>query len=241
MRRILSLTLVVALIVPVLFAQGKRYQVFGVAFYNLENLFDTINNNGSYDLEFSPQGSRNWTGKKYWSKIHNLAYAISNLKSDITPKGPAIIGISEVENRSVVEDLVKDEQIRSMNYRIIHHDSPDRRGIDVGFIYNPRLFSVLNVTHHLLYLPENPDFRTRDQTCVTGLLGGEKVSIIIGHWPSRTGGEASSRYLRVAAAKLAKHIADSVLRVDPNQGVIIMGDLNWVTSTTTRSMKVVRR
>lgn len=226
MRRILLLTLAVILTTLALPAQGKKYQVFGVAFYNLENLFDTINNNGSYDLEFSPQGSRNWTGKKYRDKIHNLAYAISNLKSDITPKGPAIIGISEVENRSVVEDLVKNEQIRSMNYRIIHHDSPDRRGIDVGFIYNPRLFSVLNVTHHLLYLPDNPDFRTRDQTCVTGLLGGEKVSIIVGHWPSRTGGEASSRHLRIAAAKLAKHIADSVLSVDPNQGVIIMGDLN---------------
>ena len=181
MRRILLLTLAVILTTLALPAQGKKYQVFGVAFYNLENLFDTINNNGSYDLEFSPQGSRNWTGN---------------------------------------------EQIRSMNYRIIHHDSPDRRGIDVGFIYNPRLFSVLNVTHHLLYLPDNPDFRTRDQTCVTGLLGGEKVSIIVGHWPSRTGGEASSRHLRIAAAKLAKHIADSVLSVDPNQGVIIMGDLN---------------
>ena len=109
MRRILLLTLAVILTTLALPAQGKKYQVFGVAFYNLENLFDTINNNGSYDLEFSPQGSRNWTGKKYRDKIHNLAYAISNLKSDITPKGPAIIGISEVENRSVVEDLVKDE------------------------------------------------------------------------------------------------------------------------------------
>ncbi len=226
MKRILSLTLVAVLIVPMLFAQGKRYQVFGVAFYNLENLFDTINNNGSYDLEFSPQGSRNWTGKKYWDKIHNMAYAISNLKTDITPNGPAIIGISEVENRSVVEDLVNDEQIRSKFYRIIHHDSPDRRGIDVALLYNPRMFSVLNVTHHVLSIPDNPDFRTRDQTCVTGLLAGEKLSVIIGHWPSRTGGEAASRYLRVAAAKLAKHIADSLLRVDPNQNVIIMGDLN---------------
>ena len=218
--------MVAVLIVPMLFAQGKRYQVFGVAFYNLENLFDTINNNGSYDLEFSPQGSRNWTGKKYWDKIHNMAYAISNLKTDITPNGPAIIGISEVENRSVVEDLVNDEQIRSKFYRIIHHDSPDRRGIDVALLYNPRMFSVLNVTHHVLSIPDNPDFRTRDQTCVTGLLAGEKLSVIIGHWPSRTGGEAASRYLRVAAAKLAKHIADSLLRVDPNQNVIIMGDLN---------------
>lgn len=226
MKRILSIVLAVALALPILFAQGKRYQVFGVAFYNLENLFDTINNNGNYDLEFSPQGQRQWNGKKYKSKIHNMAYAISKLKTDITPKGPAVIGISEIENRSVIEDLVNDPQIKSMNYQIVHHDSPDRRGVDVGLLYNPRMFSVLNVTHHTLSIPDMPEFRTRDQTCVTGLLAGEKVSIIVNHWPSRMGGEAQSRHLRVAAAALSKHIADSVLKTDPKQGVIIMGDLN---------------
>lgn len=226
MRRFITISVAAFLVFPLLFAQGNKYQVFGVAFYNLENLFDTINNNGKYDLEFSPNGARQWNGEKYRSKIKNMAYAISNLKSDITPKGPAVIGVSEIENKSVLEDLVKDPQIKSMNYQIVHHDSPDRRGVDVGLLYNPRLFSVLNVTHHTLCIPDMPTFRTRDQTCVTGMLAGEKVSIIVNHWPSRMGGEAQSRHLRVAAAALSKHIADSVLRVDPNQGVIIMGDLN---------------
>lgn len=226
MRRIILLTLATIVAIPLLFSQQKRYPVFGVAFYNLENLFDTINNNGKYDKEFSPEGQRQWDGKKYWSKVHNMAFAISKLKTDITPMGPAIIGVSEIENITVLQDLVKDPQIKDKNYQIVHHNSPDRRGIDVGLLYNPRLFRVLNVTHHSLNIPDMPYFRTRDQTCVTGLLAGDKVSIIVNHWPSRSGGEASSRHLRVAAAQLCKHIADSVLATDPNQGVIIMGDLN---------------
>lgn len=226
MKRILSLFLIFSLAWSVSVAQKKHYQVVGVAFYNLENLFDTINNNGQYDLEFSPGGQRQWTGKKYRSKIKHMAYAISHLKTKLTPQGPAVIGVSEIENRSVLEDLVKDPQISDRNYQIVHHDSPDRRGVDVGLLYNPNLFEVLNVTHHKLTIEGRPDFLTRDQTCVTGLLAGEKVSIIVNHWPSRTGGEASSRYLREAAAALCKHIADSVLNDDPNQGIIIMGDLN---------------
>lgn len=225
MKRILLITFAIIMALPIV-AQKKRFQVFGVAFYNLENLFDTINNNGKYDLEYSPDGQRQWDGRKYWNKIDKLGFAISKMKTDITPMGPAIIGVSEIENKSVLEDLVKNEHIKSYNYQIIHHDSPDRRGVDVGFLYNPRLFRVLHVTHHTLSVPDKPYFRTRDQTCVTGLLGGEKVSIIVNHWPSRTGGQASSNPLRVAAAQLTKHIADSVLSTDPNQGVIVLGDLN---------------
>lgn len=226
MKRILSLALAAFLLIPALSGQGKRFQVAGVAFYNLENLFDTINNNSTYDLEYSPKGSRKWDGRKYWSKIHNMAYAISQLKTDITPAGPAVIGVSEIENRSVLEDLVKDEQIKASNYQIVHHNSPDRRGVDVALLYNPRMFRVLNATHHTLTIPDYPTFRTRDQTCVSGLLFGEHVSIIVNHWPSRIGGQQQSSYLREAAAALSKHIADSVLRVNPNQKIIIMGDLN---------------
>ena len=91
----------------------QQVRVYGVAFYNLENLFDTINANGSYDLEFSPHGSRQWNSHKYWSKIKNMAYAISRLTTPTTPKGPAIIGVSEIENKSVLDDLVRDPQIRS--------------------------------------------------------------------------------------------------------------------------------
>lgn len=207
-------------------SQDKRYMVLGVAFYNLENLFDTINNNGKYDLEFSPEGAKKWDSEKYHAKLNNMAQAIASLATEVTPLGPAIIGVSEIENRSVLDDLVKNEQIKEWQLQVIHHDSPDRRGIDVGLLYNPYYFEPLHVTNHTLVIDGDSTFRTRDQMCVTGLLSGEKVSVIVNHWPSRLGGEQRSSHLREAAAALSKHIADSVWNVDPNQAVIIMGDLN---------------
>jgi len=206
--------------------EKKQFRVYGVAFYNLENLFDTINNNGKYDLEFSPGGARKWDGYKYRSKLKNLARAIEHMTTKTTPMGPAIIGVSEIENRSVLEDLVKQEAIRGRMYQIVHHDSPDRRGVDVGLLYNPRLFKVIDVTNHTLSIESNPHFRTRDQMCVTGLLGGDTISVIVNHWPSRLGGQEQSSYLREAAAALSKHIADSLWAIRPNQAVVIMGDLN---------------
>lgn len=228
MKRILIFPLLALLTALSVSAQSDPRQplVFGVAFYNLENLFDTINNNGKYDLEFSPQGARQWNGEKYWSKINNLAYCISNMVTKNTPMGPAIIGVSEIENKSVLDDLVRAKDIKQWRLQVVHHDSPDRRGVDVGLLYNPRLFKVLDVTNHTLVIPDNPDFRTRDQMCVTGILGGDTLSVIVNHWPSRLGGQERSSYLREAAGRLSKHIADSLCAIRPNQGVIVMGDLN---------------
>lgn len=212
---------------PALTAQenkGRRMQVAGIAFYNLENLFDTIPNNPEgRDLEFTPGGSRQWNGVKYWSKINNLARAISSFTTKTTPGGPAIIGVSEIENRSVLEDLVKNPQISAWDLQIVHHDSPDARGVDVGMLYNPRYFKVENVTNHTL---TELSFRTRDQMCVVGQLLGQRIAVIVNHWPSRLGGQEKSSPNREAAARLSKHIADSLWNVDPNIGVIVMGDLN---------------
>ncbi|MCM1021011.1 MAG: endonuclease/exonuclease/phosphatase family protein [Muribaculum sp.] len=212
---------------------GKQYLVAGVAFYNLENLFDTINENGSYDREFSPEGAKMWNSDKYWKKIHNLATAISKLNTENTPNGPGIIGISEIENRSVIEDLVKEvdnvlvaDGREPWGLQICHHDSPDRRGVDVGLLYNPLYFELKNVNNHRLKIDDNPDFLTRDQMVVTGEMFEKPISIIVNHWPSRLGGQAESEYLRVEAAKLSAHIADSLWKANPDMGVIVMGDLN---------------
>jgi hypothetical protein len=212
--------------------ERKRYMRVGVAFYNLENLFDTINNNGRYDLEFSPQGKNRWDGPKYRSKINNMAYAISQMTTKTTPMGPAVIGVSEIENRSVLDDLVKADAIKGWNLQVVHHDSPDLRGVDVGLLYNPKFFQLINVTNHRLEIPGMPDFRTRDQMCVVGLLAGSRVGIIVNHWPSRRGGSKESSHLREAAAGLTRQIADSLLRVDPKMGIIVMGDLNDDPSDT---------
>jgi hypothetical protein len=206
--------------------EKKQYQMFGVAFYNLENLFDTINNNGKYDLEFSPEGKNRWDSNKYWSKIKNLSYAISQMTTKTTPMGPAIIGVSEIENITVLQDLVKAESIKNWNLQVVHHDSPDARGVDVGLLYNPRFFRLLNVTNHRLTVPELPNFKTRDQMCVVGVMGGSKLAVIVNHWPSRRGGEKESSWLREAAASLTKQICDSLYKVDPTMGVVVMGDLN---------------
>ncbi|MCM1077546.1 MAG: endonuclease/exonuclease/phosphatase family protein [Bacteroides sp.] len=228
MKKILLFPLMLLLAVTSLSGQTDltEKQVYGVAFYNLENLFDTINANGKYDLEFSPAGARKWDSRKYWSKINNLAGCILSMATENTPDGPAIIGVAEVENRDVLEDLVNAGGLRNRGLRIVHHDSPDRRGVDVSLLYNPRLFTVIDVTNHTLVIPDNPDFRTRDQMCVTGILGGDTLSVIVNHWPSRLGGQERSSYLREAAGQLSKHIADSLWTIRPNQGVIVMGDLN---------------
>lgn len=236
MKRLLLLAAIVFAAFATISAQktgSKQYRVYGVAFYNLENLFDTINNNGKYDLEYSPQGARQWNTQKYRSKIHNLAYCITRMTTSTTPNGPAIIGVSEIENRSVLVDLTAEideilakEGKSTWNLQIVHHDSPDRRGVDVGCLYNPRQFRFLDVTNTRLVIPDYESFRTRDQMCVTGIMAGDTLSVIVNHWPSRLGGQEQSSYLREAAADLSKHIADSLWAIRPNQGVIIMGDLN---------------
>ncbi|MCL2651174.1 MAG: endonuclease/exonuclease/phosphatase family protein [Candidatus Azobacteroides sp.] len=222
----LSLVFLSLIFILTLQAQNRKLVPYAVAFYNLENLFDTINNNAQYDLEYSPQGDKKWDTKKYQSKINNMAYVISQLAKEVCPLGPAVIGVAEVENRSVVEDLVKAGDLAKRNLQIVHYDSPDRRGIDVALLYNPLLFTLVSSRTYPLTIPEEPDFRTRDQLLVSGIMNGEKFNFIVNHWPSRLGGEAASRYKRVAAAKLNKHICDSIRAADPEAKVIIMGDLN---------------
>lgn len=227
MKRLCILAVIVCALAQLASAQDskKQYLSYGVAFYNLENLFDTIPNNPlGRDEEFTPKGSNQWGSKKYWSKINNLANAIAHFVTPTTPQGPAVIGVSEIENRTVLEDLVKAEPLRKSMLQICHHDSPDRRGVDVGLLYNPRMFRVINVTNHRLDI----GYPTRDQMCVVGQFSGapDTVAIIVNHWPSRLGGQEQSSPAREAAAALCKHISDSLWAINPNIGVIIMGDLN---------------
>ncbi|MFV0390639.1 MAG: endonuclease/exonuclease/phosphatase family protein [Paludibacteraceae bacterium] len=200
-------------------------QVLGVGFYNLENLFDTINQ-ANLDEEFLPDGSMHWTSLKYKAKLKNMAYAISQIGQDVTPRGVSILGVSEIENRGVLEDLVKEPTIANRTLRIVHYDSPDRRGVDVGLLYNPRDFVVSASKSYRLNFPEDTTLLTRDQLLVSGYLLNEKIHVIVGHWPSRIGGEQASAPKRNAAAALSKHIADSLYRQDANAKIIIMGDFN---------------
>lgn len=206
-----------------------RYKAGVVAFYNVENLFDTINSDGVLDEEFTPDGPNMWTGKRYLEKLDRLARVISGIGSDEgIPGGPAILGISEIENRSVLEDLAARPLLAEADYRVIHFDLPDRRGVDVGLLYQPRYFEPLNAVSAELLLYDNDGSRiyTRDQLVVSGNFDGEAMHFIVNHWPSRRGGEKASRPLRNEAARLTRSLTDSLLAIDAGAKVIIMGDLN---------------
>jgi len=206
----------------------KQYNIRTIAFYNVENLFDTINDPNKND-EASPimemKGDRS---KVYWSKMNNMAMVISQIGYEKTKTSPAIIGLSEVENRTVLEDLVATNDLKDKHYEIIHFDSPDYRGIDVALLYQKRYFKPIDQKNYELRLYDEKGRRnyTRDQLLVSGILDGELIHLIVNHWPSRTGGEAKSRPKREKAAWLTSQIIEDVKKEDPNAKIIIMGDLN---------------
>jgi len=180
-----------------------------IAFYNLENLFDTLDTKGVLDEEFTPEGPNKWTGSRYLEKLGNMALVISRIgEDDGWTGGPAVLGVSEIENRSVLEDLAAHPLLKESNYQIVHYDSPDRRGVDVALMYRPRFFRVTSSASPSLDLTndEGEPVYTRDQLVVSGIFDGEPMHFIVGHWPSRSGGELTSRPRRIAAAQLSRRI-----------------------------------
>ncbi len=208
-------------------SEKQEYIVSVIGFYNVENLFDTINDPKINDVEFTPEGSNKWNSKKYFEKLDNLSQVIEQLGvQEYTPDGVAVLGLSEVENRRVLEDLAKTERLKSRNYQIVHYDGPDGRGVDVAFFYNPKYFKYISSKPHKTVVEGFDDFRTRDQLLLTGEMLGERVHFIVAHWPSRVGGEKSSRPRRIAAANIARSIIDSIQAAEPNAKIFMMGDLN---------------
>lgn len=223
MKKILVICLV-SVIFSLYVSAQKKIGVYSIAFYNLENLFDTEDDPHTEDEEFTPQGSMQWTNDKYQKKINNMSRVISRLGRQHCPGGPLAIGVSEIENRKVLEDLVKTKELAGMGLNIIHYDSPDIRGIDVALLYNPQLFKVTSSKVYSYNLPEDPTFKTRDVLLASGTIDGESVHMLVNHWPSRRGDKSTE--LREFAASIDKHIADSIYEADPTAKIIIMGDLN---------------
>jgi hypothetical protein len=210
------------------FSQKTQYKVSIVGFYNLENLYDTLDNPEVNDEEFLPNSPRQYSGHIYWDKIGRLSDVISKMGTEINPDGVALIGVAEVENDTVLTDLVNAEKLKSRNLKICHYDSPDRRGVDVGLLYNPKYFQVLSSAPLFVQLPygaKDASF-TRDVLYVKGLLDGDTAHVFVNHWPSRSGGEERSRPGRFAAAAVVKRQIDSITKVNPSARFIVMGDLN---------------
>lgn len=204
--------------------EKKQYKVGCIAFYNQENLFDTIA--GPNDSEFTPDGVNKWNTEKFNHKLDHMSDVITQIGSEMFPGGPAIIGISEVENRSVVEALVNTPKLKASKYSFVHYESPDHRGIDVALLYRTDFFRVISSRSVHLRLKTDPNWASRDQLVVSGIFDDELIHIIVNHWPSRSGGEKRSQPFREAAAALTKSIADSIYSTDPNSKIFIMGDLN---------------
>jgi len=203
-------------------AQEKKYLATTIAFYNVENLFDTINDPKINDEEFLPGGINRWTSQRYEAKLISMAEVVAGIGSEFVKGGPAILGLSEIENRGVLEDLINTPPLKDLGYAIVHYDSPDLRGIDVGLIYKPAVFKVINSTTNRLSMPGRTNWFSRDQLVVTGELNGDLISVIVNHWPSRRSGPE----YREAAAKLSRNLSDSLMKEHKNAKIFIMGDLN---------------
>lgn len=203
----------------------KKYSVYGVGFYNQENLFDTCHDEGKNDYDFLPSGSYKWNGLKYTHKLRNMARAIADMGTDVLPGvGCAVIGLSEVENSKVLDDLTSQDDLKARGYKYVHIEGPDKRGIDCALLYNPSLFTVRDVKL-VPYVPEgtiSADFVTRGFLTVSGTLADEHVTVVVCHWPSRY----STSYYREVAAKQVRVLKDSLLRDDPKCKVMVMGDMN---------------
>lgn len=220
MKKLLFTGLFAAMIVAC-FAQ-KPYKV---VFYNFENLFDTLRDPEIYDAEFTPEGPKKWNTAKYTKKINNLSRVLFDIAA-IDKDYPVVIGVSEIENRTVLEDVIATPKLAPANYRIVHYDSPDARGVDVAFYYRPDVFK-LEGSHPIPFTMESlPNFRTRDIVTMWGTIEGEPFYFMVAHWPSRLGGKEASDPKRERAAEIMRHAADSVLAINPATKVVMMGDFN---------------
>lgn len=207
--------------IVVCFAQ-KPYKVM---FYNLENFFDTINDPEVRDDEFTPEGPKQWNSAKYNKKLANIERVLFDLAA-FDRNYPAVIGVSEVETRSVLEDIVATPKLAPADYRIVHYDSPEARGVDVAFLYRPDVFHLEGSYPVKTEIPGLPNFKTRDILTMWGKIENEPFFFMVAHWPSRLGGKDASEFKRIAVGEQMRRIADSVLKIDPATKVVAMGDFN---------------
>jgi hypothetical protein len=210
------------------FSQGKSKEYYSacIAFWNVENLYDTINEPSKNDEEFLPSGANRWNTERYRKKLDRLSEVIEQLGTEFNPTGPVVLGLAEIENIQVLNDLVKQPRIASRNYQPILLEGPDRRGVDVALLYNPAYFKLLSKSQYILNDPADTSFATRGQLLVSGMLDNERIHFVVAHWPSRRGGEKRSRPKRLLAAQLGRHIIDSIQKAEPGAKIIYMGDLN---------------
>ena len=206
-----------------------------IGFYNVENLFDMEHDEGKNDLAFTPEGENAWTPDKYEKKLANIASVIAAM-AEKNGRWHTLLGLAEIENDRVLEDLVARPEIAEAGYKFVHVESPDVRGIDCALLYRPDEFKVVE-THTLPYdfdsasgivfektPEEQAEFKTRDVLCVRGVLAGEVTAVYVCHWPSRTGNKGSD--LRCRAAEIVREDIFTLQQRFEDINIVVMGDMN---------------
>ena len=202
---------------------GKT-EIAKIAFYNVENLFDTIDDPNVNDEEFTPEGRQNWNSEKYATKLDHISQVFLSMDS---AQAPVLIGMAEIENRQVLEDLIQKSHLKDFNYEIIHQESPDFRGIDVALIYRPDIYTPIINQWFAIHFPFDSAYTTRDILYSKGNIFGDKVlHVFVNHWTSRSGGQEVTDTKRNFIATFLKTKTDSILSVEPDANILIMGDLN---------------
>ncbi|MFZ1785667.1 MAG: endonuclease/exonuclease/phosphatase [Ferruginibacter sp.] len=217
-----------ALSISTSYAQKENFKASLIGFYNLENFYDTVDNPIVNDEEFLPNGDRHYNTRIFLDKVDRLSSVIARLGTNINPDGLALLGVAEIENDTVLNALTHHKNLKSRGLKFVHYDSPDKRGIDVGLLYNPKYFTPVFSAPLFVALPSGSkeSFLTRDILYVKGIMDGDTVHVMVGHWPSRSGGEERSIPARAAAAGVVKRIVDSLNVINLNTKIVIMGDLN---------------
>ena len=222
MSRFFYLAIAFSLLFSIGYASAKKdSKTLKIAFYNCENYYDTINDPTIDDEEFLPNASSNWNSTRFTNKKQHLAQVIHDINPDA-------IGLSEIENKAVLDELVVESAIKPSHYGVVHYNSPDKRGIDVGFLYKKSVMRINSSKAYGIRFPFDTITRTRDILVVEATLNlnNAKAFFIVNHFPSRRGGAAESEMKRIFVGQQLKHIADSLEQLYPSAAIIAMGDFN---------------
>jgi hypothetical protein len=197
---------------------------FSLIFYNVENLFDIVDDPLTMDEEFTPQGDRRWTYKRFHKKLIDISKVILGASGWHPPQ---LIALCEIENRYVLEKLLSDTPLQSFPYKIIHKESPDRRGIDVALIYNAEVFYPLEYKYIPIKTNNDSIIKTREILYVSGILNNtDTLHVFANHWPSRYSGLMETRSLRNLAANTLRNEILLVQQKHPDPKIVITGDFN---------------
>jgi hypothetical protein len=206
-----------------------------IMFYNCENLFDCIDDTLKNDEEFLPDGKRYWTKGKYYDKLNHISQVITAVGGWLPPE---LVGLCEIENYKTLHDLTHNSPLYRAEYKIIHKESPDNRGIDVALLYQPKSYKPIHSQFIGIQFPNEPKKHTRDILYSKGVLHQtDTLHVFVNHWPSRWGGELESEEYRIFVASVLKKHTDSLCAANNKPNIIIMGDFN--DEPTNRSINVV--